>query len=43
MVQYDVMTIGNHELYAYGPARWVYDNKDRLSVDSLSLPYRTGR
>lgn len=30
MLQYDVMTIGNHELYAYEPARWVYDNKDRL-------------
>jgi 2',3'-cyclic-nucleotide 2'-phosphodiesterase (5'-nucleotidase family) len=32
MLQYDVLTIGNHELYAYDSARWVYDNKARLQV-----------
>jgi 2',3'-cyclic-nucleotide 2'-phosphodiesterase (5'-nucleotidase family) len=29
MVKYDIMTIGNHELYAYGSARWLYDNMQR--------------
>jgi hypothetical protein len=33
MLQYDVLTIGNHELYAYDSARWVYDNKASLYVD----------
>jgi len=33
MLQYDILTIGNHELYAYDAARWVYDNKARLYVD----------
>jgi len=32
MLQYDILTIGNHELYAYDPARWVYDNKVQLYV-----------
>lgn len=32
MLQYDIMTIGNHELYAYDSARWIYDNKARLYV-----------
>ena len=37
MLQYDILTIGNHELYAYDSARWVYDNKARLYVDLPSL------
>jgi hypothetical protein len=27
MLDYDILTIGNHEMYQYRAARWIYDNK----------------
>ena len=29
MLEYDVLTIGNHELYYYGIAKEIYDHRDR--------------
>lgn len=29
MLEYDVLTLGNHELYKYPSARWIYDNRKR--------------
>ncbi|ORX37264.1 vacuolar protein [Kockovaella imperatae] len=29
MIHFDVLAIGNHELYEYGPAKEVYDHQDR--------------
>jgi 2',3'-cyclic-nucleotide 2'-phosphodiesterase (5'-nucleotidase family) len=29
MLTYDVLTLGNHELYKYEAARWLYDNRKR--------------
>lgn len=28
MLTYDVLAIGNHELYKYEAARWIYDRRD---------------
>jgi 2',3'-cyclic-nucleotide 2'-phosphodiesterase (5'-nucleotidase family) len=36
MLHYDIMTIGNHELYSYDTARVVYDQAKALSVHSTS-------
>lgn len=35
MLEYDVLTIGNHELYAYESAKEIYDNRVRWWVISL--------
>lgn len=32
MVEYDIMTIGNHELYRYETAKELYDHRDRWCV-----------
>lgn len=32
MLQYDVLTIGNHELYRYSVAREIHDHRDQWSV-----------
>ncbi|GMK53759.1 hypothetical protein CspeluHIS016_0103450 [Cutaneotrichosporon spelunceum] len=29
MLDYDVLTLGNHELYKYEAAKWIYDRRDR--------------
>lgn len=29
MLHYDVLTLGNHELYQYSSAKWLYDNHKR--------------
>jgi len=29
MLPYDVLTLGNHELYKYESAKWLYDNRKR--------------
>jgi 2',3'-cyclic-nucleotide 2'-phosphodiesterase (5'-nucleotidase family) len=36
MVDYDVLTIGNHELYKYESAKWLYDNAKRWYVPVMS-------
>lgn len=28
-LEYDVLALGNHELYQYPSARWIYDNRRR--------------
>lgn len=28
-LNYDVLTLGNHELYQYDAARWIYDRREK--------------
>jgi 2',3'-cyclic-nucleotide 2'-phosphodiesterase (5'-nucleotidase family) len=29
MLPYDVLALGNHELYKYEAAKWIYDRRER--------------
>ncbi|GFZ45016.1 hypothetical protein JCM24511_02742 [Saitozyma sp. JCM 24511] len=49
MLDYDILTIGNHEMYQYRAARWIYDNKASwggrylTSNAYISVPDHKGR
>lgn len=29
MLEYDIVTLGNHELYKFEAVKWIYDRRDR--------------